>query len=104
MILLDKENEILKEQKFLIHAKFNAKKLERFYRLKLHQITQMSAKEARQLLIEDTKKECAEELKDIRREQLGKAEASINREATNFISNDATIIEPSDDGCCYDFG
>ena len=82
---VDKENEILKEQKFLDSAKFNAKKLERFYRLKLHQITQMSAKEARQLLIEDTKKECAEELKDIRREQLGKAEASINQEAKQIL-------------------
>ena len=64
----DKENEIIKEQKFLDKAKFDAKKLERFYRLKLHQITQMSAKEARDLLIEEAKKECAEEIKDLRRE------------------------------------
>ena len=81
----DKENEIIKEQKFLDKAKFDAKKLERFYRLKLHQITQMSAKEARDLLIEEAKKECAEEIKDLRRERLGRAESEINQEAKQIL-------------------
>ena len=66
-----KENELLKEQKSLDEAKYNAKKLERFYRLKLHQITQMSQKEARELLLQATEKDCEAEIQSIRREKLG---------------------------------
>ena len=44
--------------KILDEAKYNAKKLERFYRLKLHQITQMSQKEAKELLLQATEKDC----------------------------------------------
>ena len=79
------ENELLKEQKSLDEAKYNAKKLERFYRLKLHQITQMSQKEARQLLLQATEKDCEAEIQLIRREKLGRSESDINAEARRLL-------------------
>ncbi len=84
-VFLKKENEFLKEQKFLDEAKYDAKKLQRFYRLKLHQITQMSQKEARELLIEATKKDCENELELLRREKLGRSESEINEEARKVL-------------------
>lgn len=80
-----KENELLKEQKLLDQAKYNAKKLERFYRLKLHQITQMSQKEARELLLQATEKDCETEIQTMRREKLGRSESEINDEARNVL-------------------
>ena len=80
-----KENELLKEQKSLDEAKYNAKKLERFYRLKLHQITQMSQKEARELLLQATEKDCEAEIQSIRREKLGRSESEINDEARKLL-------------------
>ena len=59
--------------------------MERFYRLKLHQITQMSQKEARQLLIEATEKDCEAEIQSIRREKLGRSESEINDEARKLL-------------------
>jgi len=80
-----KENDLLKEEKLLDGAKFNAKKLERFYRLKLHQITQMNKDEARELLIQATQKDCEEEIKEIRKEKLERSEADINLEARQIL-------------------
>ena len=80
-----RENELIKEQKSLDEAKYTAKKLERFYRLKLHQITQMSQKEARQLLLQATEKDCEAEIQSIRREKLGRSESEINDEARKLL-------------------
>ena len=82
---LEKEGEFIKEQKYLDQAKYNAKKLERFYRLKLHQITQMSQNEARELLIQTTKKDCEDELENLRKEKLERSESEINNEARKFL-------------------
>ena len=76
---------MLKNKKSLDEAKYTAKKLERFYRLKLHQITQMSQKEARQLLLQATEKDCEAEIQSIRREKLGRAESEINDEARKLL-------------------
>ena len=80
-----KENELLREEKLLAGAKFDAKKLERFYRLKLHQITQMNKDEARELLIQATHKDCEEEIKEIRKEKLERSEAEITSEAKKVL-------------------
>ena len=82
---LEKEGEFIKEQKYLDQAKYNAKKLERFYRLKLHQITQMSQNEARELLIQTTKKDCEDELENLRKEKLERSESEINNEARKIL-------------------
>ena len=79
------EGELIKEQKSLDEAKYTAKKLERFYRLKLHQITQMSQKEARELLLQATEKDCEAEIQSIRREKLGRSESEINDEARKLL-------------------
>jgi ribonuclease Y len=79
------EGELIKEQKSLDEAKYTAKKLERFYRLKLHQITQMSQKEARELLLQATEKDCETEIQSIRREKLGRSESEINDEARKLL-------------------
>jgi ribonuclease Y len=84
-IFSKKENELLKEQKILDDAKYNAKKLERFYRLKLHQITQMSQKDARQLLLQATEKDCEAEIELIRREKLSHSESEINDQARKIL-------------------
>ena len=79
------EKELVKEQKSLDEAKYTAKKLERFYRLKLHQITQMSQKDARELLLQATEKDCEAEIQLIRREKLGRSESEINDEARKLL-------------------
>jgi ribonuclease Y len=79
------KKELLKEQKILDEAKYNAKKLERFYRLKLHQITQMSQKDARQLLLQATEKDCEAEIELIRREKLSHSESEINDQARKIL-------------------
>ena len=80
-----REGEFIKEQKFLDEAKYNAKKLERFYRLKLHQITQMSRQEARELLLQATEKDCESEIQSLRREKLEHSESEINQRARNLL-------------------
>lgn len=80
-----REDEFIKEQKFLDEAKYNAKKLERFYRLKLHQITQMSRQEARELLLQATEKDCEAEIQSLRRAKLEHSESEINQQARNLL-------------------
>ena len=73
------------EQASLDEAEHEAKKIQRLYRLKLHQISQMDRAEARQYLIRTTERECAEELSDLRRQKLGRTETEISDEARRIL-------------------
>lgn len=53
--------------------------------MKLHQITQMERDEARQLLLRNTEKECELEIRDLRRNKLGRAESEVSDEAKRVL-------------------
>jgi len=84
-LIEQKNKEIGREQRLLGDAEHEAAKVRRLYRLKLHQITQMDEEEARTLLLRSTEKECAKEIQDLRRSQLGRAEAEIHAEAKRVL-------------------
>jgi len=84
-LIEQKNKEIGREQRLLGDAEHEAAKVRRLYRLKLHQITQMDEEEARTLLLRSTEKECAQEIQDLRRSQLGRAEAEIHAEAKRVL-------------------
>lgn len=84
-LIEQKNKEISREQRLLGDAEHEAAKARRLYRLKLHQITQMDEEEARKLLFRSTEKECAQEIQDLRRSQLGRAEAEIYAEAKRVL-------------------
>lgn len=110
-LIEQKNKEISRQQGLLSDAEHEAAKVRRLYRLKLHQITQVSEEEARTLLLRSTEKECAQEIRDLRRSQLGRAESEIYAEAKRILlaamqritsqpMNDATatvISLPSDE-------
>ena len=80
-----KEVSLEKEQKELDEAKYNAKKLERFYKLKLHQITQMNQNEAREMLLDNTQKDIQDQIKELKKEKLDRAESEINLESKKIL-------------------
>jgi ribonuclease Y len=80
-----KLKELSRGQRLLSEAEHDAEKVRRLYRLKLHQITQMERDEARQLLIRTTEKECEQEIRELRRSQLGRAEAEVADEAKRIL-------------------
>jgi len=83
--LESREKQIESEQEALEEAEHEAKKIERLYRLKLHQISRMDREEARQHLIRSAEKECAEELSELRRRKLGRTENEVNDEARRIL-------------------
>ncbi len=84
--LVEQKNaELRREQQLLGDAEHEAEKVRRLYRLKLHQITQMDEEDARTLLLRSTEKECAQEIEDLRRAQLGRAESEIYGEAKRIL-------------------
>ncbi|MGB0744676.1 MAG: ribonuclease Y, partial [Opitutales bacterium] len=106
-----KTKDLSREQRLLGDAEHEAEKVRRLYRLKLHQITQMSEEDARKLLLRSTEKECEQEIRDLRRVKLGRSESEINDEAKRILlaamqritsqpMNDATatvVTLPSDE-------
>ena len=77
--------EVEREESLLSDAEHEAEKMRRLYRLKIHQITQMKREEARQVLIRSMEKECEQEIKEMRRDLLDKAEAEITDEAKRVL-------------------
>ena len=57
----------------------------RLDRLKFHQITQMERDEARQVIIKATEEECEQEIRDLRRSKLNRAEADVADEARRIL-------------------
>ncbi len=80
-----KHQEIVREQQLLTEAEHEAEKVRRLYQFKLHQIAQMDEEDARQLLLRSTEKECAQEIADLHRATLGRAESEINQEAKRIL-------------------
>jgi len=80
-----KLKELTREQRLVADGEHEAEKMRRLYRLKLHQITQMGRDEARQFLIKTTEKECEQEIRDLRRNKLGRAEADVADEAKRIL-------------------
>jgi ribonuclease Y len=80
-----KLKELTREQRTVADAEHEIEKMRRLYRLKLHQITQMGRDEARQFLIKTTEKECEQEIRDLRRNKLGRAEADVADEAKRIL-------------------
>lgn len=79
------EEQLDREQKALDEAEHEAKKMQRLYRLKLHQIAQMDQAAAKQYLIRSTEREVSQELDDLRRRKLGKTETEVNDEARRIL-------------------
>lgn len=79
------QKELAREQRLLSDAEHEAEKVRRLYRLKLHQIAQMEAEDARQLLIRETEKECELEISQLRRNKLGRAESEVADEAKRIL-------------------
>ena len=77
--------EVEREEILLSDAEHEAEKMRRLYRLKIHQITQMKREEARQVLIRSMEKECEQEIREMRRDMLDKAEAEITDEAKRVL-------------------
>ena len=77
--------EVEREESLLSDAEHEAEKMRRLYRLKIHQITQMKREEARQVLIRSMEKECEQEIREMRRDMLDKAEAEITDEAKRVL-------------------
>ncbi len=80
-----KSKELISEKRLLEDAEHEAEKVRRLYRLKLHQITQMDQDEARQLLLRNTEKECAQEISDLRHTLLGRSESEVADEAKRIL-------------------
>ena len=77
--------ELDRGESLLSDAEHEAEKMRRLYRLKLHQITQMERDEARQVLLRTMEKECEQEIKEMRRMILDRAEAKITNEAKRIL-------------------
>lgn len=79
------QKDLVREQRLLSDAEHEAEKVRRLYRLKLHQISQMDETEARDFLIRTTEKECEQEIRELRRSQLGRAESEVADEAKRIL-------------------
>ena len=77
--------ELDRGESLLSDAEHEAEKMRRLYRLKLHQITQMERDEARQVLLRTMEKECEQEIREMRRMILDRAEAKITNEAKRIL-------------------
>ena len=83
--LTRKAQEIEDAQQEMESGDKEAEKTRRLYRMKLHQISQMDAAEAREILLKDTRRECEAELRTVREEYLGESESSIKEEAQRIL-------------------
>ncbi|MGB0184112.1 MAG: ribonuclease Y [Opitutales bacterium] len=83
--LTRKAQEIEDAQQEMESGDKEAEKTRRLYRMKLHQISQMDAAEAREILLKDTRRECETELRSLRQEYLGESESSIKEEAQRIL-------------------
>lgn len=83
--LTRKAQEIEDVQQEMESGDKEAEKTRRLYRMKLHQISQMDAAEAREILLKDTRRECETELRSLRQEYLGESESSIKEEAQRIL-------------------
>ena len=83
--LMRKAQEIEDVQQEMESGDKEAEKTRRLYRMKLHQISQMDAAEAREILLKDTRRECETELRSLRQEYLGESESSIKEEAQRIL-------------------
>ncbi|HAV12837.1 MAG TPA: ribonuclease Y [Opitutae bacterium] len=81
----EKSEDIQKQRRALEDAEHEAAKVRRLYRMKIHQISQMDQDAARQLLLKDTEKECAQEIHDMRRTIIRRSESEVNDEAKRIL-------------------
>ncbi|NBB77988.1 MAG: ribonuclease Y [Verrucomicrobia bacterium] len=79
------QKELVRDQRLLSDAEHEAEKVRRLYRLKLHQISQMDEAEARDFLIRTAEKECEQEIRELRRSKLGRAESEVADEAKRIL-------------------
>ncbi|TVP79573.1 MAG: ribonuclease Y [Puniceicoccaceae bacterium] len=79
------QKELMREQRLLSDAEHEAEKVRRLYRLKLHQVSQMDQEGARQLLIRSAEQECEQEIRELRRNKLGRAESEVADEAKRIL-------------------
>ena len=79
------QRELVQKQRLLSDAEHEAEKVRRLYSLKLHQISQMDQAEAREFLIRTTEKECEQEIRELRRNKLGRAESEVAEEAKRIL-------------------
>lgn len=83
--LTEKSTDLQRQQRVLEDAEHEAAKIHRLYRMKIHQITQMDEAAAREILIRDAEKECAQEVQDLRRRTLSRSEAEVADEAKRIL-------------------
>ncbi len=83
--LAEKNQELQRQQRGLEDAEHEAAKIRRLYRMKIHQITQMDEAGAREILIRDAEKDCAQEVQELRRRVLSRSEAEVADEAKRVL-------------------
>lgn len=66
-------------------AEHEAEKTRRLYRLKIYNIAQMDEAQARETLLRETGKSCAQEIAGYRRETLKRSESEVNDEAKRIL-------------------
>ena len=80
-----KSKDIARQQRVLEDAEHEAAESQRLYRLKLHQLTQLDAAQARELLMKAAENECAQEIREFRYAQLERSELEIADEAKRVL-------------------
>jgi len=80
-----RSKELDRRQKILEDAEHEAAKIHRLYRMKIHHITQMDEAGAKEILMRDAEKECAQEIQALRRAKLGRSESEIADEAKRIL-------------------
>lgn len=83
--LATQENALAKERRTLDDVQHEAERTRRLYQLKLHQISQMTEEDARQLLIKSTEKECEKEIQELRHRLLNRTESEVTDEARRIL-------------------
>lgn len=81
----ERESDAQRQRRALEDAEHEAAKVRRLYRLKIHQISQLDQEGARQVILRDTEKDCAEEIKEFRRTLLKRSESEVNDEAKRIL-------------------
>jgi len=80
-----KSKDIARQQRVLEDAEHEAAESQRLYRFKLHQLTQLDAAQARDLLMKAAENECAQEIREFRHAQLERTELEIADEAKRVL-------------------
>lgn len=81
----EKDSDVQRQTRVLEDAEHEAAKIRRLYRLKIHQISQLDRDGARQVLLRDTEKDCAEEIHELRRGILARSESEVADEGRRIL-------------------